>query len=172
MKERFRQNVAALLVDAKGRLLICERRDFANSWQVPQGGIDRGETPAEALQRELDEELGLEPHHYKVLRQQSGYRYWFPPGSKALRNYAGQEQTYFLCKMLAADTDIRLDKHKPEFVKWKWIEPEAYDFAWLPAFKHPVYREVFRDFFGLGEDDSPGHGSRETAPHGAGPSIA
>jgi putative (di)nucleoside polyphosphate hydrolase len=107
-----------------------------------------------------------------VLRQQSGYRYWFPPGSKALRNYAGQEQTYFLCKMLAADTDIRLDKHKPEFVKWKWIEPEAYDFAWLPAFKHPVYREVFRDFFGLGEDDSPGHGGQTTAPHGAGPSIA
>jgi len=154
MKERFRQNVAALLVDAHGRLLICERRDFANSWQVPQGGIDRGESPAEALHRELDEELGLEPHHYKVLRHLGGYRYRFPPGSKALRNFAGQEQTYFLCKMLASDNDIRLDKHKPEFVRWKWIEPEEYDFSWLPPFKHPVYREVFRDFFGLGEEET------------------
>ena len=153
MSERFRPNVAALLVDGDGRLLICERRDFANSWQFPQGGIDRGESPAEALQRELDEELGLEPRHYKVLRYRSGYRYYFPPTSKAFRKYAGQEQTYFLCKMLGTDADIRLDKHKPEFVRWRWIQPEEFDYAWLPNFKHPVYREVFRDFFGMDEKE-------------------
>lgn len=152
MRERFRQNVAALLVDGKGRLLICERRDFKDSWQFPQGGIDRGETPLEALHREMEEEIGLLPHHYKVLRQESGYRYFFPETSRAWRKFAGQEQTYFLCKMLGTDADISLDKHHPEFVTWRWIDPEDFDYAWLPPFKHPVYRAVFRDFFDIDKE--------------------
>jgi len=152
MQGRFRPNVAALLVDAKGRLLVCERRDFKNSWQFPQGGVDRGESVGEALGRELGEELGLQPHHYRVLRQEGGYRYFFPATSKALRRYIGQEQTYFLCKMLGTDADIRLDTHTPEFVAWRWIQPEEFDFAWLPEFKHPVYRAVLRDFFNVGEE--------------------
>jgi putative (di)nucleoside polyphosphate hydrolase len=152
MQGRFRPNVAALLVDSKGRLLICERRDFKDSWQFPQGGLDPGESPAQALQRELREELGLEPHHYRVLRQESGYRYHFPENSKAFRRFIGQEQTYFLCKMLGTDADINLHTHKPEFVSWRWIQPEDFDFAWLPPFKHPVYRKVLHDFFNVGEE--------------------
>jgi putative (di)nucleoside polyphosphate hydrolase len=152
MQERYRPNVAALLVDRDGRLLVCERRDFKNSWQFPQGGVDRGESAAQALERELAEELGLQPHHYRVLRQESGYRYFFPQNSKAFRRFVGQEQTYFLCKMLGTDNDIRLDTHKPEFVAWRWIQPEEFDFEWLPEFKHPVYRRVLRDFFNVGEE--------------------
>ena len=57
--ERYRPCVAALLQNAAGMILICERRDFAESWQFPQGGIDAGESPREALVRELMEELGL-----------------------------------------------------------------------------------------------------------------
>ena len=152
MRGLYRPNVAALMVNGLGELLICERRDFKNSWQFPQGGVDAGESPLEALHRELDEELGLEPDKYQILRQEAGYHYDFPHQAKRWRKYIGQEQTYFLCKMLGTDADIRLDKHKPEFVRWKWINPEEFSYDWLPPFKHDVYRRVLRDFFSVGED--------------------
>ncbi|MGI8604636.1 MAG: NUDIX domain-containing protein [Verrucomicrobiales bacterium] len=151
MQGRYRPNVAGLLVNADGQVLICERKDFKNSWQFPQGGVDRNESLVGALNRELDEELGLEPRHYQILRQRGGFSYNFPNGSKALRTYLGQEQTYFLCKMLGSDADIRLDKHKPEFVSFKWIAPEDFQLSWLPEFKRPVYAAVLREFFGVGE---------------------
>jgi putative (di)nucleoside polyphosphate hydrolase len=151
MSGRYRRNVAGLLVNAEGRVLICERRDYRNSWQFPQGGVDPNETLIEALHRELEEELGLEPHHYQILRQEGGYRYTFPNGAARFRRFIGQEQTYFLCKMLGRDADIRLDTHTPEFVNWKWIEPEEFQLNWLPEFKRPVYEAVLREFFGVGE---------------------
>lgn len=152
MQGRYRRNVAGLLVNNKGQVLICERRDFKNSWQFPQGGVDRGETLTQALHRELEEELGLQPRHYQILRQEGGYRYEFPNGARRFRTYIGQEQTYFLCKMLGQDSDVVLDRHTPEFVSWRWIAPEDFRLEWLPEFKRPVYSAVLRDFFGVGED--------------------
>jgi putative (di)nucleoside polyphosphate hydrolase len=151
MSGRYRRNVAGLLVNSQGRVLICERRDHKNSWQFPQGGVDPHETLIEALHRELEEELGLEPRHYQILRQEGGYRYVFPNGATRFRKFIGQEQTYFLCKMLGSDADIRLDRHRPEFVDWKWIEPEEFQLDWLPEFKRPVYKAVLRNFFSVGE---------------------
>jgi putative (di)nucleoside polyphosphate hydrolase len=148
---RFRRNVAGLLVNRHGQVLICERCDFKNSWQFPQGGVDEDESLTGALHRELREELGLHPHHYQILRQQGGYRYTFPNGARRFRKFIGQQQTYFLCKMLGRDDDIRLDTHRPEFANWRWIAPEDFQLDWLPEFKRPVYQAVLRDFFGVGE---------------------
>ena len=150
----YRPNVAVLMVNDDGKLLLCERRDFRNSWQFPQGGVDRGETLVQALHREMDEELGLEPVHYRIITQKGGYRYQFPTNLRRFRKYVGQEQTYFLAKLLVGEETIRLDKHKPEFRAWKWIDPYEFDFNLLPDFKRTVYRKVMRDFFGVG-DDSP-----------------
>lgn len=143
----FRPNVAALLVRPDGLLFIAERTDVTDAWQFPQGGIDEGETPEEALRRELIEEIDLAPERYAVREKREGYRYVFPNGSRKWRKFRGQEQTYFLCDFLGADSDINLATTHPEFRRFRWIAPPTFSLRWIPDFKRQVYRDVLRDFF-------------------------
>ncbi len=148
---RFRPNVAALFLNEKGRLLVCERTTLRGSWQFPQGGVDRGERMIDALYREVREEIGLSPKHYKVLEERDGYRYLYPlhVRLKKLRKHGnhGQEQTYFLCQLKSKAPEIDVDQKAPEFRDYKWIKPKDFKLKWLPKFKRDVYREVMRDFF-------------------------
>lgn len=148
---RFRTNVAALILDSKGRLLICERCNCPGNWQFPQGGVDPGETLREALHREVKEEVGLLPRHYKVLQKRDGYRYLYPPEVriKKLRKHGnhGQEQTYYLCQLKPKAPKIDVAQNPPEFSDYRWIQPASFKLKWLPDFKRDVYREVLRDFF-------------------------
>jgi putative (di)nucleoside polyphosphate hydrolase len=150
---QFRPNVAALMVRSEGQLLICERLKFRGAWQFPQGGVDPGETLVEALWREVREEVGLEPKHYEILGQRSGYRYLYPEESrsKKVRKHGshGQEQTYFLCRLQSGAPPINLDQKPREFRAYRWIQPEEFDLDWLPQFKREVYRQVMFDFFEL-----------------------
>ena len=147
--EKFRPCVACLLVNDEGKLLICERRDFADSWQFPQGGRDFGETPREALSREVWEELSLEPNTYDVLEERGGYRYRFPNRHRRRGKYVGQQQTYFRCKFHGPDTLINLETKQPEFRSFRWIVPAEFDLRWLPEFKRAVYAQVLCDFFSV-----------------------
>ena len=148
---RYRPNVAALVVNEGGSLLICERCTMPGAWQFPQGGVDKGESLEEALFREVREEVGLEPRHYEVMTSRGGYRYLYPENvcGKKLRKHGshGQEQTYFLCHLEAAAPPVNVNQRQPEFRAYRWILPEEFDLDWLPAFKRDVYREVMRDFF-------------------------
>lgn len=148
---RYRANVAALMVNAAGCLLICERATIPGAWQFPQGGVDSGETPEDALFREVREEVGLEPQHYEVIDRREGYRYLYPQGarSKKLRKHGshGQEQTYFLCYLKPDAPQVDVNQKQREFRAYRWILPEEFDLDWLPEFKRDVYREVMRDFF-------------------------
>lgn len=150
---RYRPNVAALVLDARGRLLVCERAGCPGSWQFPQGGIDPGEETRDALHREIREEIGLLPEHYEVLEERGGYRYLYPPDvrNKKLRKHGhhGQEQTYFLCRLLPDAPEVDVDQKPREFSDYQWIKPARFNIKWLPAFKRDVYREVMRDFFEL-----------------------
>lgn len=166
---RFRPCVAALIVNGEGKLLICERRDFADSWQFPQGGRDRGELPVEALQRELVEEISMTPDQYEVIRSRPGYRYWFPEQKRRRGRYIGQEQAYFLCKFTGSESVINLDTPHPEFQAWKWIDPEQFDLAWLPGFKRDVYRQVLADFFGVNPIEAPPDSEPKRIPRGPRP---
>lgn len=136
---------------ADGRLLICERWQVPGAWQFPQGGVDPGETPAEALRREVGEEIGLRPKDYEVLESRTGYRYLYPEEvrKKKVRKHGcqGQEQEYFLCRLREGATEIDTNQRPREFARHRWILPEEFDLDWLPAFKREVYREVMRDFF-------------------------
>jgi putative (di)nucleoside polyphosphate hydrolase len=145
----YRPNVAALLVDRNGRVFIAERTDVRDAWQFPQGGIDEGESPEEALGRELIEEIDLAPEKYTVRRQQGGYRYVFPGGRRKWRKFRGQEQTYFLCDFQGSDADINLATAHPEFRSFRWIDPATFSLRWVPDFKRRVYRDVLRDFFAV-----------------------
>ncbi len=93
--EPYRPCAAAVVQNEAGMILICERRDFAESWQFPQGGIDEGETPREALARELMEEISLPPSAYQIKEERPGYRYHFPERHRKRGKFIGQEQVYF-----------------------------------------------------------------------------
>jgi len=148
---QYRPNVAALMVDPLGSLLICERANVPGAWQFPQGGVDPGESMEQALFREVREEVGLEAEHYEVTAMRKGYRYLYPEDirEKKVRKHGshGQEQTYFLCRLKAGAPPVNVDQKPREFRAYRWIVPQEFDLDWLPEFKREVYRAVMRDFF-------------------------
>lgn len=149
----FRQNVAALMMDGSGNVLVCERWNIPGAWQFPQGGVDPGEEVQDALFREVREEVGLLPEHYEVVERRGGYRYVYPPDVrlKKLRKHGnhGQEQTYFRCLLRPDAPPVNVDQRPREFADHRWIRPEEFRLEWLPDFKREVYRQVLRDFFGV-----------------------
>ena len=144
----YRQNVAAILQNSAGLVLLGERSDYPGSWQFPQGGLDPGETAEAGLRRELTEEISLAPTDYTILDRRGPYRYLFPAGITK-KGCHGQEQHYFLLRLIAPETAVNVATAAPEFRRVRWIEPAAFRLASLPPMKHEVYRQVFHDFFGL-----------------------
>ncbi len=147
--EGFRANVGIMLTNDHGQLLWARRVGGRDAWQFPQGGIQRGESPEEALYRELHEEVGLVPEVVRVLGETRGWlRYRLP------RNFIrkgqnpvciGQKQKWFLLQLLADDNAVRLDlNNKPEFDRWQWVS------YWYPlnqviSFKREVYRRALKE---------------------------
>lgn len=148
---KYRPNVAALLTNREGKLLVCERANNKGAWQFPQGGADKGEKLDAALAREVEEEIGLPPDSYKILEIRGVYTYLYPGQVKKQKKlFDGQEQTYYLCRLKKNAPEIELNGHKnPEFGRYKWIKPENFKLKWLPEFKRQVYRAVMLDFFGV-----------------------
>lgn len=144
---RYRPNVAIILRNAAGQILVCERSDWHGCWQFPQGGVKKGETHLEALHREVEEELGLFPKDYRILSSKGPYRYLFANGRKK-NGYEGQEQQYYLAELANHDAVIRYDA-SDEFRAAKWIAPEGYNLGWIAPMKYAVYDQIFQDFFGL-----------------------
>jgi len=145
---RYRSNVAAIVENDRGEILICERRDVAGAWQFPQGGVDAGETNYQAIARELFEEIGLHPESYEVQEVRGPYQYEFPGGTQK-RGYDGQRQHYYRVLLTGSDDSIIVDTPHPEFRSLRWIRPATFDLTWVPQFKRDVYRQVFADFYGL-----------------------
>jgi len=143
---KFRRNVALILTRPGGEILVCERSDFKDSWQFPQGGARDEESDLEALQREVREEISLPPEAYRVVLHHGPYRYVFRSGWRK-EGCGGQEQTYFQAELLG-EREIVVDKK--EFRNFRWIRPETFRIEWVPPVKRDVYREVFQDFFQIG----------------------
>lgn len=145
---KYRTNVAAILRNGKGEILVCERLGVTGAWQFPQGGIDEGETAEQALARELREEIGVVPEDYRIVQREGPYRYLFGEG-RTKKGWHGKEQIYFLCDFTAPDTAIDVCTAHPEFQAYRWIAPTQFELTWLPEMKLEVYRAVFLDFFGI-----------------------
>lgn len=144
----YRANVAGILRNPRGRILICERLGVPDAWQFPQGGIDEGETPEQALVRELWEEVGVVAGDFAIVERRGPYRYLYGNG-RIKRGFHGKEQHYFLCDYTGLDARIDVETKHPEFQAFRWIAPGDFQPGWLPEMKREVYRAVFADFFGV-----------------------
>lgn len=151
----YRPNVAAIIRRPDHKILVGERSDRPGSWQFPQGGIKTRETPEEALERELFEEVGLPRGSYRILERKEPYRYLFDEG-RTKEGYHGQEQIYFLVELVPGFQPHH-ETSEPEFRALRWIDPSEFQIKWVPRFKREVYRQVLNRFFGVqslvGEDD-------------------
>lgn len=143
---KYRANVAGILRNARGLILVGERLGVRDGWQFPQGGIDEGESPEQALVRELWEEIGVGASTIQILERRGPYRYLYGNG-RVKRGFHGKEQLYFLCEYTGADHAIRVETRHPEFQSYRWIAPADFRLEWLPQMKREVYRAVFSDFF-------------------------
>jgi putative (di)nucleoside polyphosphate hydrolase len=144
-----------MLVNRAGLVFVGERIDPSahGFWQMPQGGIDKGEDVRDAALRELAEETGIAPAMVEVIAQTAGpIRYDLPPellGKLWKGKYRGQEQYWFLGRFLGEDADVNLDAHDPpEFHAWRWIAPEQLPELIIP-FKRSAYEAVLAEFRAL-----------------------
>jgi putative (di)nucleoside polyphosphate hydrolase len=145
----FRPNVGIVLANDQGQVLWARRVGGRDAWQFPQGGINSGESPEQALYRELHEEVGLSQDAVEVLGSTRGWlRYRLP--RRFIRKgqspvCIGQKQKWFLLRMLAEDGAVQLDMNdKPEFDHWQWVS------YWYPlnqviSFKREVYRKAMKE---------------------------
>ena len=147
MKKRYRPNVAAILQRPDGLVLIGQRSDFPESWQFPHGGIDEGESPEQALRREVQEEVGIAADAYQVTARSGPHRYDFPAGPDR-RGFDGQEQVYFLCSLLGkTPPKPDLTGTCGEFSALRWVEVHDFPVHLAPPMKQEVYRTVLRQIF-------------------------
>lgn len=152
MSKRYRPNVAAVLQRADGRVLIGQRSDYPDSWQLPQGGIDRGESAEDALRREVLEEVGIGPERYAIAARSGPHRYDFPFGEDR-HGFSGQEQTYFLCPLNeTGHPEIDLSATCGEFQAVRWVEVANFPVHLAPPMKQQVYRDVLERLFAVSAD--------------------
>ncbi len=145
----YRPNVAAIILNSEGEILVCERKNDRGAWQFPQGGVDGKESILEALEREVLEEVGIPRKDYKIIEYREDYKYLYPERIRKSKKWDGQVQTYFLCKLKKKAKGPNLGKNNAEFRAFAWVMPEDFDVEWLPWFKLEVYRDVMYDFFGV-----------------------
>jgi putative (di)nucleoside polyphosphate hydrolase len=150
----YRPCVGLLLLNEAGKVFVGRRIDTAqeadNIWQMPQGGIDPGETPQEAALRELHEEIGTDKAEI-VAESRHWLHYDLPPqlvGKVWRGRYRGQKQRWFALRFLGQDSDIDLATEHPEFDAWQWVELDDVPALVIP-FKRDTYRAVVAEFKAL-----------------------
>ncbi len=139
----YRPCVGVLLFNASGLVFVGRRIGTPDGWQMPQGGIDEGETVREAGLRELEEETGTADA--KVVAETRDWLTYDLPseliGKVWKGRWRGQRQKWLACRFTGRDADIDLDTEHPEFDAWEWVAVERLPTLIVP-FKRPVYEAV------------------------------
>lgn len=147
-REGYRPNVGIILTNQRYEV-FWGKRIREHSWQFPQGGIKKGESPEQAMYRELYEEVGLKPEHVRIIGRTRDWLRYDVPREWVRREwrgtYRGQKQIWFLLRLTGRDTDISLRATpKPEFDAWRWSS------YWVPLesvidFKRNVYEQALTE---------------------------
>lgn len=147
-REGYRPNVGIIITNQRNEV-FWGKRVQEHSWQFPQGGIKPGESPEAAMYRELAEEVGLLPHHVKILGRTRDWLRYDVPGNWVRRQwrgaYRGQKQIWYLLRLTGRESDVHLRaSSQPEFDAWRWHD------YWAPIdevieFKKDVYANALRE---------------------------
>jgi putative (di)nucleoside polyphosphate hydrolase len=139
-----------MLLSADRLVWVGRRIDNTDeAWQMPQGGIDKGEEPWATALREVEEETGIAPHLVKQIAcHPQRLRYDLPPelARKLWKGkWRGQDQDWFLARFTGTDADVDIATRHPEFNAWKWVDPERLPEMIVP-FKRDMYRAIVEGF--------------------------
>ena len=123
----MRSGVGIIVLNKENQVFVGKRKDNpGDKWQMPQGGVDKGESYINAMKRELFEETSIK--NIKILKEIDRiYEYELPDNLVGIiwkGKFRGQKQKWFITKFLGEDSEINLNTKHPEFIDWKWIEPK------------------------------------------------
>ena len=146
----YRRGAGVMLINDAKQVWVGARIDNTDdAWQMPQGGIDKGEDPWATALRELEEETGIPPHLIERIAEcPERLRYDLP---QELRHklwggkWIGQDQDWYLCRFLGTDADINIATRHPEFREWRWVDPDHLPDLIVP-FKRDLYRRIVKHF--------------------------
>ena len=143
----LRTGVGIIVLNNENKVFVAKRRDNQiNKWQMPQGGVDEGETFLEAMKRELEEETSIT--NIEIIKE---IRYWLEydlpknlVGKIWKGKYKGQKKKWFIVRFKGSDTEINIKTRNPEFIEWKWIDVNDLPTV-IVDFKKHVYIKLLEE---------------------------
>ena len=143
----MRTGVGIIVLNNSNQVFVGKRKDNpGDKWQMPQGGVDKGEDFITAMRRELIEETSIK--NIKILKEiQNVYQYELPDNLVGIiwkGKFRGQRQKWFITKFLGKDDEINLDTQHPEFIDWKWIDPKDLPEV-IVDFKKELYLNLLKE---------------------------
>ena len=143
----MRTGVGIIVLNNNNQVFVGKRKDNpGDKWQMPQGGVDKGEDFITAMRRELIEETSIK--NIKILKEiQNMYQYELPNNLVGIiwkGKFRGQRQKWFITKFLGKDDEINLDTQHPEFIDWKWIDPQDLPKV-IVDFKKELYLNLLKE---------------------------
>lgn len=146
----YRPAVGVMLLNRNGKAFVGQRLDSTlEAWQLPQGGLDEGESVEAAAFRELEEETGIKREHVEIIARCPAELYYDLPddliGKLWKGRWRGQRQTWFLARFTGEDEDVNIATPEPEFRAWKWAEPAELP-AMIVPFKKALYEKLLKAF--------------------------
>ena len=143
----MRTGVGIIVLNNNNQVFVGKRKDNpGDKWQMPQGGVDKGEDFITAMRRELIEETSIK--NIKILKEiQNMYQYELPKNLVGViwrGKFRGQRQKWFITKFLGKDDEINLDTQHPEFIDWKWIDPQDLPEV-IVDFKKELYLNLLKE---------------------------
>jgi putative (di)nucleoside polyphosphate hydrolase len=143
----MRKGVGIIVLNKENKVFVGKRRDNpGDKWQMPQGGVDEGEDDFTAMQRELTEETSIKT--IKIIKKiEDIFEYELPENLIGIiwkGKFRGQKQKWFITRFLGQDTEINLNTSHPEFIKWKWLEPEKLPDV-IVDFKKNLYLKLLKE---------------------------